>query len=242
MSRFRFLLILAALLSIAWPAAAQKSGKKEAPKVAAPAAFSEDKGRFRVVVDGQPAGTEDFSITRSGSDWMARGTVEIPAEGGGVSKLSGRLRFAADGSPIQYEYDWSPHGGKKIAANITFQDGTARVESQMEGTQSFVQEFKFDTPRVAILDNNLYHQYAILARLYDWKKKGSQSIPVLIPQDQTPGTISVEWVGPQEVGGIKADVLRVHSADLEIDVYYDSARRVVRLAVPASKAEVLREP
>jgi hypothetical protein len=34
----------------------------------------------------------------------------------------------------------------------------------------------------------------------------------------------------------------VKSADLEIDAYYDSARRLMHLAVPASKAEVVREP
>jgi hypothetical protein len=111
----------------------------------------------------------------------------------------------------------------------------------MEGAAPFEQEFKFETPRVAILDNNLYHHYAILARLYDWEKKGSQSIPVLIPQDQTPGVISVDWIGPQEIGGVACDLVRVRSADLEIDVCYDSARRVVRLSAPASKAEVLRE-
>jgi hypothetical protein len=206
------------------------------------APFGEDKGRLRVVVDGQPAGTEEFTISRSGNDWMARGTVDIPSAEGGVSKLSARLRFADDGSPIEYQYDWSPHGGKKISANVTFQDGTARMEAQMEGGKPFLQEFKFETTRIAILDNNLYHQYAILARLYDWEKKGSQSIPVLIPQDQTPATITVDYVGQQPVGEARYETLRVTSADLEIDAYYDSAHRLMHLAVPASKAEVIREP
>lgn len=226
-----FLLLVALALFLG----AQKGDASQA------APFGEDRGRFRVMVEDQPAGTEDFAISRAGNDWVARGTVEIPTAGG-VSKLTARLRFAANGAPIQYEYDWSPHGGKKISANVTFQDGTARMEAQMEGTTPFLQEFKFETPRVAILDNNLYHHYAVLARLYDWERKGSQTIPVLIPQDQTPATITVDYVGQQPVGSARYDTLRVKSADLEIDAYYDSTRRLMHLAVPASRAEVVREP
>jgi hypothetical protein len=235
MNRPRFTVILIAALAVALPLTAQREKKGEAP-----AALAEDKGRFRVTVDGQPTGSEDFSISRAGNEWIARGTVEIPGEGG-VSKLTAKLRFAADGSPIEYQYDWSPAAGKKIAATATFQEGTARVETQFQGTTPFVQEFKFETSRVIILDNNLHHHYAILARLYDWEKKGAQDIPVLIPQLQTPGVISVQWLGPQDVGGTKLDLLRVRSAELEVDAYFDSARRLIRISVPASKAEVIRE-
>jgi hypothetical protein len=237
MNRSRFAGILIAALAVALPLAAQRAKKAEAP---ASPAIAEDKGRFRVTVDGQPTGSEDFTISRAGNEWIARGTVDIPGEGG-ISKLTSKLRLAADGSPIAYEYDWTPAVGKKIAATATFQDGNARVETQFQGTTPFVQEFKFDSPRVAILDNNLHHQYAILARLYDWDKKGAQDIPVLIPQLQTPGVISVHWLGPQDVNGTKLDLLRVRSAELEVDAYFDSARRLMRISVPASKAEVIRE-
>lgn len=227
------------LMLAATDAAAQKRAQKGK---AAPAAggLAEDKGRYRVIVDGQPAGTEEFQISRAGNDWLARGTVEIPAPGG-TSKLTGRLRVNAAGAPLNYDYDWSPHGGKKSSASIVFENGLARMEAQMEGAPPFSQEFKFDTPIIAVLDNNFYHHYAILARIYDWQKKGAQTFPVLIPQDQTPGTITVEWMGAQAVEGQKLDSLRVRSADLEIELYVDSARRVLRLAVPASKAEVVRE-
>jgi hypothetical protein len=236
MNRSHRIVLLIVALGVVWPLAAQRAKKGEAPA----AALAEDKGRFRVVLDGQPTGTEDFSIVRSGNEWIARGAVEIPGEGG-VSKLTSKLRLAANGAPLEYEYDWSPVNGKKIAAVVTFQDGTARVETQFQGTTPFVQEFKFDSPRVAVLDNNLHHQYAVLARLYDWEKKGAQDIPVLIPQLQTPGVISVHWLGPQDVDGTKLDLLRVRSAELEVDAYFDSSRRLTRISVPASKAEVIRE-
>jgi len=231
-----FLLGLAGIVPLLLTAAAGSSPQGKGR----PGVLSEDKGRFVVLVEGRQVGVEEFQINRSGADWQARGTVEIPVAGG-TSKLTGKLRLTAQGAPIQYDYDWSPHGGKKVAATTVFQNGTAKIETQMEGTTPFTQEFKFGTPIVVVLDNNLYHQYAILAWLYDWEKKGSQNFPVLIPQDQTPGTITVEWMGAHAVEGQKLDSLRVRSADLEIELYLDASRRLVRLAVPAAKAEVVRQ-
>lgn len=229
------LLGLALLLLCAVPGVAQKGKEKNASGMA------EDKGKYRVMVGGQAAGVEEFQISRAGNDWVARGSVEIPSPGG-TSKLTGRLRLTAEGAPMNYDFEWSPQGGKGISAAIAFEGGTARMEARSEGAQPFSQEFKFETPWVVVLDNNLYHHYNILARLYDWEKKGPQTFPVLIPQDQTPGTITVEWVGAQAVDGKKLDSLRVRSADLEIELYVDASRKVQRIAVPAANAEVVREP
>jgi len=43
------------------------------------------------------------------------------------------------------------------------------------------------------------------------------------------------------VDGASLETLRVRTADLEIYLYLDASHRLVRLAVPASKALVLRE-
>src|SRR2546429_4276711 len=32
----------------------------------------------------------------------------------------------------------------------------------------------FNSPLIAVLDNNLYHQYAVLARIYDWSKRSEE--------------------------------------------------------------------
>ncbi len=102
-------------------------------------------------------------------------------------------------------------------------------------------EFKFASPRVAVLDNNLYYQYDVLAHLYDWKAGGKQTFPVLIPQDMVPGSISVESTGPQQVEGATYESLRVNSTDLEILLYVDANHRMVRLDVPSSKVTIKRE-
>ena len=92
-----------------------------------------------------------------------------------------------------------------------------------------------------MLDNNLYEQYAILGRIYDWQAKGKQTFPVLIPQDATPGSIDVESLGPQTVDGARLETLRVHSTDLEIELFFDAKFRLMRLEVPAAKVVIERQ-
>jgi hypothetical protein len=111
----------------------------------------------------------------------------------------------------------------------------------VQGARPFQQENSFDSPLIAVLDNNLYHQYEILARVYDWAKRGSQSFPVLIPQELTPGTISVESAGNTTAEGKSYESLKVSTTDLEILLYLDTNHRLMRLEVPVSKVAVVRE-
>lgn len=246
------LLALAAALAAA-PAVLPQQEKKEQPKkepaakktkqersAPALAPFAEDKGRFRVLVDGQPVSTEDFQIARAGSDWTARGTVEITS-GGGAAKLTSSLRLRGDGTPVKYEFTMTAQDGKRSGVDVVFEGGTARTETQTSGSASFSQDFFYETPRVVVLDNNLYHHYALLARMFDWKSKGAQTFQVLIPQDLTPGSVTLEYLGEQPIGGGKLEALRMKSADLEVFLYVDSNRRLMRLVVPDAKAEVIRE-
>jgi len=209
-------------------------GVQAAPVLAA------DKGRFRIVLDGQQVGSEDFEIAAAGKDWVARGTTSLHPSASAPSEVRATLRLAADGSPLSYE--WSSKAQKKASATIEFKDGAARISLNFEGaTSPFQQTLTFPSPRIAVLDNNLYHQYAILARLYDWNTRGEQSLPVLIPQDLTPGQIKLEAAGPQQVDGATLELLRVRTEDLEVQLYLDSSHRLMRLAAPASKVVVTRE-
>jgi len=216
--------------------AKNKTSQNPAPGAAL---LAEDKGKFRILLEGQPVGTEEFDISQASGTWLARGKTEIHLPSGGTTQVSASLRLSPDGTPLGYE--WSAQGQKKASATVEFQGGTAKMALQLEGSQPFIQELSFGTPRVVILDNNLYHHYAILARLYDWGAAGAQTFPVLIPQDMTPGSITVESAGSQEVDGASLEILRVRTADLELDLYLDASHRLVRLAAPASKAVVVRE-
>jgi hypothetical protein len=199
--------------------------------------FSADKGKFRILVNGQQAGKEEFEISTSGDDWVAHGSSEIQSAQG-VSHVTGTLTLRPDGDPVRYE--WATQGAKKASATITFTGATANIELRLEGARPYSQQFTFDSPRVAVLDNNLYHQYAVLGRLYDWDKKGPQKFSVLVPQELTPGTITVLSVGKQEIAGAKLEQLLVKTEDLELNLYFDGAR-LMRIVVPSANAEIIRE-
>ena len=124
---------------------------------------------------------------------------------------------------------------------MTFDHGTAKCSITLAGGPPVMQDFKFSSMRIAVLDNNLYDQYGILGRLYDWKAKGTQTFPVVIPQDMTPGTITVESLGIKDAGGAPLDALKIRSADLEIIAYFDAKRRLMRLEVPSAMVVVVRQ-
>jgi hypothetical protein len=203
----------------------------------APSLLAPDKGKFRILVGGQQAGKEEFEINASGGNWIARGNSEIQTSQG-AARVTGTLELRPDGTPVRYE--WAMQGAKKASSTITFNGMTANVELRLEGARPFMQQFTFASAPVAILDNNMYHQYAILARLYDWEKKGAQTFSVLVPQEMTPGTVTVESLGKQEAGGAKLEELRVKTEDLEIDLFLDG-QRLVRIVSPSTNAEIIRE-
>lgn len=226
--------LLVPALALSFAAAALAASPAGAPSV-----FSADKGKLRIVIGGQTVGSEDFDIAPSGEAWVERSSMSAHAPGGGDIKATGQLKLAADGSPLHY--DWSAEAQKKASGAVYFSGGTAKCSADLGGSSPFRKDFVFNSPHVAVLDNNLYYQYGVLARVYDWKAGGKQSFPVLIPQDMVPGTISVESLGPQQGGNGKYEALRVSTADLEVLVYLDSAHRLMRIEVPSASVIIERE-
>jgi hypothetical protein len=196
-----------------------------------------DKGTFKILVSGQQIGKEEFTIAPNGSDWTAHGNTELQSPKGNTH-VTGSLVVHADGVPVHYE--WSTQGAKKASATIGFAGVTATVELHLEGAKPFTQQFTFAAPLVVVLDDNLYYQYTFLGRLYDWDKKGEQSFSVLVPQEMTPGTVTVDSMGEQVVNGQKVQELRVRTEDNEIDLFLDGPK-LVRLVAPAANAEIIRE-
>src|SRR6267142_57096 len=238
--------VLTILACTALTLAAQKSS---------PGIFAQDKGKLTIKLDGQTVGHEDFEIAPSGAGWRAKGTADIKPPESPASKISGTLTLQPDGAPISYE--WTAQAEKTNGAHIIFTNGTAKITLEMQGARPctaaeitdphrtqpcfFEQTLSFNTPLVAVLDNNLYHQYAVLARVYDWSKKGAQSFPVLIPQELTPGTITVESIGSASADGKSYEGLKVTTSDVEILLLLDNNHRLMRLEVPAAKVSVIRE-
>lgn len=233
--------IAAVSINVVAVSAAARPALHGSAAVANPAAASlmiPDKGKFRILSGGKEVGKEEYEIAPSGGNWIARGTAEIQPEKGVTQHITGNLELRADGTPVHY--NWTTQGAKKATCAISFEGVTATIELQLEGAKPYTQQLTFNSPLVVVLDNNLYDQYAVLARLYDWKKLGPQTFSVLVPQDLAPGVVTVESLGKQNSGGQKLEELRVKTDDNEIDLFLDGPR-LVRISAPAANAEIIRE-
>jgi hypothetical protein len=244
MRRERIPLASALASAILLFAAGAYAGTPNAASIPAPPArpkpgtvLAQDKGTFRILVNGQQVGKEEFEISARGGNWVAHDTSEIQGAGG-TSRVTGTLELHADGTPAHYE--WSTQGEKKASATIGFEGSTATIDLHIEGVKPYTQQFTFNSPQVVILDNNLYYQYAVLASLYDWNRKGTQTFAVLVPQELTPGSVTVESAGTHDASGKKLEELAVKSPDLEVDLFLDG-QRLVRIVSPSTNAEILRD-
>jgi len=229
------LLILLPLAVVAFGLLAQAAQKK----TAAGSVFVPEKGKLNILLDGKSVGHEDFEIVPAGGGWTARGTTSLKAPEGVATTVTGALTLQPDGAPISYE--WTSQAEKTNGARVLFANGVAKMTLQMQGARPFEQDLSFPSSMIVVLDNNLYHQYAVLARIYDWSKRGSQVFSVLVPQALTPGQITVDWSGAVSTEGKSYEGLKVVTNDLEIILYLDGTHRLARLEVPAAKVAVVRE-
>jgi hypothetical protein len=197
-----------------------------------------DKGTFLILLEGAEVGTEQFETERSGDAWIIRSETVIRIPDQPEARSNGELRITSDGTPLSYK--WSAQAEKKTSGAVAFESGTAKTSIDFGGKEPHEADFMFPSPRVAVLDNNLHYQFAILALLYNWNTKGQQTIPVLIPQDVTPGSVSVDSVGARTVGGAELEALRVNTPDAEIVAYFDGRRRLMRVEVPAANVTIVR--
>jgi hypothetical protein len=234
--KFRTISIALALIIGACAAFSFAAQKKTAP---GPGVLAQDKGKFTIKLDGQTVGHEEFEIAPSGGGWLAKGTADIKPPEGAASKVTGSLTLQSDGTPISY--DWTSQTDKTSGARVIFANGEAKLTLQRQGARPYDQSFSFGTPLIAVLDNNLYYQYAVLARIYDWSKGGEQTFRVLIPQDLTPGSVNVVSTGSATSDGKTYEGLKVTTSDLQILLLLDSSHRLIRLEVPDAKVSVVRE-
>jgi hypothetical protein len=231
---FSFSIVSALVFATAVTAglAAQKNGTNTS-------VFQADKGKFNILLDGKSVGKEEFEIAPNGAGWLAKGTTEIKSDSGQATQVTGNLTLQSNGAPMAY--DWVSKADKTNRAHILFANGIAKISLEVQGAKPFEQDLSFNSPLVAVLDNNLYHHYEVLARIYDWSKRGAQTLPVLIPQEITPGSITAEATGSASSGGKTYEGLRVTTSDIEVLLLLDTNHRLMRLEVPAMKVVVVRE-
>ncbi len=199
----------------------------------------EQKGVLRITADGQALGTERYRIRRVGANLEAVADIQINIGGARIEQNTS-MTLTPAGEPLSYE--WRMEKPKKIYVRVQFEGGKAVATYPLESGQEDRQEFHFNTGRVAVLDNNVFHHFALFARLYDFRKRGVQTFPVFIPQSIQPGTATIESKGTDtvQVNGksVLARRLVVITTDNRVLIWLDEDGGLLRLEVPAAKVVV----
>lgn len=217
--------------------------------LAAPAARAQqatvvDSGAFTVYVEDHAVGTEQFSITRSGTgagaELLATGRVRLRLADGTL-ELDPRLTSRGIGAdPVNYQVDVGGNSPSRVVGTV----GGGRFSAKIvTATGEQLREYVASSGAV-VLEQGVAHHYHFLAL-----RTHQGRVPVIIPREnrQVMATVASRGEETVTIGGAQATLfhLVVHPAGGdEHHVWVDDMNRVVRVEVPARayRAERTRIP
>lgn len=213
---------------------------------AAPLLYSgNENGTFKIFFSGEEIGQEKFQIAESGSSVKASAEIRLTVERD-KEKVSFLIRpvleFNKFFEPASYDIS-QESGPNKTKARITFRGVMSEaVYDSGKETEARQIDLRKD---VLVLDDNVFHQYIILAKRYDFLKGGVQEFSAFVPQQFIAGGVSVSDKGMEAVQvlnqSLKLQHLLVDTGELQISLWLNDKHELKKLAVPKSGVEVVRE-
>ena len=205
------------------------------------AAQWDESGSFDVSIDGRPAGTEEFTIRRTGTgetaETTAVGRVQLRLATGSL-EISPRLRTTGgETRPVAYQVEVGGEAPRTIVGTVGAGRFTARIQT---ATGEQMREYVASEGAV-ILDDGVAHHYRFVA-----ERAGEGRIPVLIPRenrqvmvDIADGGRSRTTVAGQEV---QARRLTLRGTNFpERHVWIDGSNRVLRVEIPSTGYVAVRD-
>ncbi len=180
-----------------------------------------ESARFTVRVDGERVGTEEFSVSKDGSGFVARGHTRLRVEGNSVDVRS-RMELDKDLNPTFYEYR-----SEETLIRVRLAGPVSEVEYTVEG-QRTPYDVRIPTNGM-IVDNNFFHHYLLL--LYKVGSEGGE-LPVFVPNEMRLGSVRVRPTGNL--------TYELDSSNLKLEATTDSNGRLLRLVLPDSNVVVER--
>lgn len=211
-----------ALLALPLPAAGQR------PVI--------DEGTLLVSRHGARVGRESFRIQAAENGRYLTATGQ---------SAHGELRLApalsvdsATGTPIVYRIDSRSGGGPMERLQATGRPGRLSTVAQRAGGES-AKEYVL-TGRVIVLDEDVYHQYALLSLL-----GVSGRVTVVVPRraEQRPATVADHGASSVRIDGhdVAARHLAIDLPDGRHEVWVDRSGRLLRVSIPGRGVEAVRE-
>jgi hypothetical protein len=224
----------------------EKKDKPNKPQVV-------DSGAFQIIVAGQHVVTESFTIEQQNGISIVKAQLKQTA-GSDPMQQKSQMEFTSQGELISY--DWSQSSGGSLSVEPKNDFLIERI-SAPGASKPAEQPFLMPSSST-ILDNNFFIQREILAWRYlaaDCRSEGEglkcQQGPaefgVLVPQSRTSMSIRMELVGKEKISirGVQRDLLRVNLSgeNFQWSLWLDDQDhfKLMRVAIPADKTEVIRE-
>lgn len=234
------------LVPLVWPGDGTALGQGKTKPEIAPLLYSgNESGSFKIFFGGEEIGQERFQIAEEGSRIKASAETRLTVERDQekvVFVIRPVLQFSRFFEPISYEVIQEA-GSNRTKARVNFGPNSSEAVYD-SGKETDTRQIALRKD-VMILDDNVFHQYIILAKRYDFAKGGIQEFSAFVPQQFIAGSVSVSDKGMEsvQVGGrsLRLQHLLVDTGELQIDLWLNEKRELLKLAVPKSNVEVVRE-
>lgn len=212
----------------------------------APAAMGQtvtlDQGTFILHRNGTEIGREEFTIRRTGSGddavVVAHASVEMQLPDGNRTLAPALEATGRDMAISAYQVKVSGDQEAEVYVSLSGQRFVANIRSSA-GEQQL--EFRA-TPGALLLEEGVAHQYYFLRPLLD---RLPAAVPVIEPRagEQTRMTLTSVGMETVSVGGdrIQAQRLRLEGEGDVREVWVDSDGRVLRVRIPATGLEAVRQ-
>lgn len=210
--------------------------------VAAPARL--DEGSFTLLVDGQRAGREQFSVQRVASADGA--TLALRAESAmGDRRSAVRLEADSAGTPVRYTVE------ARRGAETTLRLGGQRVRGRFatlarSSTGEAAREYLLRPEAVVVEDDGLV-QYAVLVLGRKLATGDSITLPSLMPSANSQGTVRLVLEATDDqvvVAGTRLAARRwrvVAARDEVRRLWTDADGRLLRVTIAARRLDAIRD-
>lgn len=209
---------------------------------------SVDENSFRIYLDGNEVGHEQFSIRQigppDGQKIILRGTVELDFPGGSL-KLAPAMDVQGGTLEVStYQIKTSGTETTDIFVNVSGSQSRKRYLARIVSSAGEeLREFR-GGPGSVLLDEGVVHHHYLLNPFLD--SESPVSLTVLTPRAGRQVRMTLTLVGQEEirVGGILvSDARRFHleGGDHPRDIWFDSQGRVLRVEIPSQSYVAERE-
>ena len=201
-----------------------------------------DSGVFHLYLDGEPVGTEEFTIHRRGTG----GAQEVLAMGT-VTMVSGRvfktlLQVQGPGMDLA-EYQVSVTGTDTAVVSLVRAGSRLRRTIIAPGGER-VREYRA-RPATVIFEDGVAHHYFVLGALLESDAAGTTLLAFTPLADEPESTLQLQ-AGPQmlEIGGAAVETTQVRLGNGEDAgaVWFDGSGRLVRVSLPRKGFLAVRIP